>query len=362
MSDLVCRLNYQLENYQLVAELTVAPGVTVLLGPNGAGKSSLLRLLAGLNQPASGQIQLGERCLYDAEKRIDLPPEQRQIGMVFQDLALFPHLDVIGNIGFGLKMRRVSSSARQKRVQQLLEKLTIEHLAKRNVTTLSGGERQKVALARTLATDPQLLLLDEPTAALDPAARGEIRHWLQMVLTKLNIPTLLVTHEAEEVAYFRKRVAVMERGKIIQQGSFHQLLREPASEFVARFVGVNHILGEVREQVGKLSFFSRGGSKFLAPFEQVVPGPAFMTVLPWDIALYRELPDGSPRNRFFAEIRDVVILGDRVRITLAKEDKWVAEISTRGYLALGEPQPGEKFWAVFKAREARIENCEELLC
>ncbi len=362
MNDLICRLHYPLANFDLAAELTVPPGVTVILGPNGTGKSSLLRLLAGLNQPVSGQIMLGERCLYDAEKQIFLPPEQRRIGMVFQDLALFPHLNVSGNIGFGLKMRRTSSGERQKKVQQLLEKLSIKHLAERDVATLSGGERQKVALARTLATDPQLLLLDEPTASLDPSARGEIRRWLQAVLTRLRIPTLLVTHDAEEVAYFRKRVVVMEQGQIIQQGSFHQLLREPASEFVARFVGVNYILGDVREQSGKLAFYSRGGTKFLAPFEQVVPGPAFMTVLPWDIALYRELPDGSPRNNLYGEIHDVVIFGDRVRITLAQEDKLVAEISTRGYLALGEPQPGEKFWAVFKAREARIESYEESPC
>lgn len=362
MNELNCRLHYPLANFDLTAELTVPPGVTVLLGPNGAGKSSLLRLLAGLNRPVDGQIMLGERCLYDAKRQLNLPPEKRRIGMVFQDLALFPHLDVSGNIGFGLKMRHIPRNDRHNKVHQLLEKLSIEHLAERNVTTLSGGERQKVALARTLATDPQLLLLDEPTAALDPSARGEIRHWLQKILTRLSIPTLLVTHDAEEVAYFRKRVAVMEQGQIVQQGSFHQLLREPASEFVARFVGVNYILGEVREQSGKLAFFSRGGSKFLAPFEQVGPGPAFMTVLPWDIALYRELPDGSPRNNLFGEIHDVVTLGDRVRITLEKEDKLVAEISSRGYQALGEPQPGEKFWAVFKAREARIENYKESPC
>jgi molybdate transport system ATP-binding protein len=362
MSDLTCQLEYQLANFKLDLNLSVAPGVTVLLGPNGAGKSTLLRLVAGLEQPDSGQITLGEQCLYTSSQQIDQPPEKRQIGMVFQDLALFPHLDVRGNIGFGLKLRRISHTERQKQINKLLVKLGIEHLAERNVTTLSGGERQKVALARTLATDPQLLLLDEPTAALDPTARGEIRHWLQSILTALNIPTLLVTHDAEEVAYFRKRVAVMEHGQIVQSGSFHQLLREPASEFIARFVGVNYLLGDICEQAGKLSFVSRGGSKFLAPFEQVLPGPAFMTVLPWDIALYRELPDGSPRNHLYGEIRDVVILGDRVRITLAKEDKLVAEISTRGYLALGEPQPGEKFWAVFKAREARIENCEEFPC
>lgn len=362
MNRLSCRMQFPLAHFTLDVELQVAPGITVLLGPNGAGKSSLLRLLAGLNRPISGRVTLGERCLYDSANGIDLPPEQRRIGMVFQDLALFPHLDVRGNIGFGLKMHRVHGSKRRQRVQQLLEKLGIEHLAERSVATLSGGERQKVALARTLATDPQLLLLDEPTAALDPAARGEIRRWLQMVLTRLNIPTIMVTHDAEEVAYFRKRVAVMELGQIIQQGSFHQLLREPTSEFVAQFVGVNYILGEVQDDAGKLFFASLGGSRFLAPFDQVTTGPAFLTVLPWDIALYRELPEGSPRNHLHGEIREVVIIGDRVRITLAREDKLVAEISTRGYIALGEPQPGEKFWAVFKAREARIENCAELPC
>lgn len=362
MSELTCRLSYRLGNFKLDLELTVAPGITILLGPNGAGKSSLLRLLSGLAQPESGQIILGDQYLYDAQRQLDRPPEQRQIGMVFQDLALFPHLDVRGNIGFGLMLRRFGRAKRQKRIDALLNKLGIEHLAERSVTTLSGGERQKVALARTLATDPQLLLLDEPTAALDPAARGEIRRWLHTVLTTLNIPTLLVTHDAEEVAYFRKRVAVMEQGKIVQQGSFHQLLREPASEFVARFVGVNYVLGMVAETAGKMIFRSRGGLTFLAPFERVAAGAAFLTVFPWDIALYRELPEGSPRNHLYGEVLDVVIFGDRVRITLAREDKLVAEVSTRGYQALGEPQPGEEIWAVFKARESRIENCEELPC
>ncbi len=360
MTDLYCRLQYPLGRFELDLELSVASGVTVLLGPNGAGKSSLLQLLAGLRRPKAGQVLLGKEHLFDDEKKRDLPPEKRRIGMVFQDLALFPHLDVSGNIGFGLKLRGIGRGERQTRIGQLLEKLGIEHLANRSVTTLSGGEKQKVALARTLATDPQLLLLDEPTSALDPSARGEIRRWLHSILTELRIPSLLVTHDAEEVAYFRKRVAVMEQGKIIQHGSFHQLLREPASEFIARFVGVNYILGEVQDQNGKLGFRSQGGSAFLAPFEKVVPGPGILTVYPWDIALYHSLPEGSPRNHLHGEVLDVVVLGDRVRITLEEKDKLVAEISTRGYQALGEPQPGERLWAVFKAREARIENCEEL--
>ncbi len=357
MNTLDCSLHYPLADFALQLELSVAPGITVLLGPNGAGKSSLLRLLAGLSRPAKGRVQLGERVLFDSSAKRNLPPEQRRIGMVFQDRCLFPHLNVRDNIGFGLKLRGIGREQREQRIKQLLARLGIEPLADRGVTQLSGGEQQKVALARTLASDPQLLLLDEPTAALDPAARGEIRRWLHSILTELPIPTLLVTHDVEEVAYFRKRVAVIERGQIIQQGSFHQLLREPASEFIARFVGVNHIPGEVQEAAGKRDFLSRGGSSFLAPFENVAAGPAWLTVYPWDIAVYRQLPNGSPRNHLHGQVEDVVVFGDRVRITLVAKDKLVAELSTRGYQALGEPQSGEMLWGVFKAREARIENC-----
>jgi len=359
MNGLACRIDHPLHHFALDLSLDVPPGITVLLGPNGAGKSSLLQLLGGLARPHRGTIRLGDTILYDSERQIDLHPEQRRIGMVFQGLALFPHLNVVDNIGFGLKVRGCSKSERERQTGTLMEALTISSLARRDVTTLSGGEQQKVALARTLATAPQLLLLDEPTAALDPSARGEIRSWLQGVLTHLEIPTILVTHNVEDVACFRKRIAVMEAGQIVQQGSFHQLLRRPASEFIARFVGVNYLRGRIEERQGKPFFISRGGNAFSAAFDGINRGAAFMTVLPWDIALYRERPEGSPRNQLHTCISDLVILGDRVRLTLDNGDRLVAEISLRGYQALGEPQPGERFWAVFKAREARIENCED---
>lgn len=358
MNGLECQLKYRLGDLHLDLELCVPPGITVLLGPNGAGKSSLLRLLAGLSRPVAGQVKLADRCLFDAAAKIDLPPEQRRIGLLFQDLALFPHLNVSDNIGFGLKLRGIGRGERQRRIDRLLAKLGIARLAERQVTELSGGERQKVALARTLASEPQLLLLDEPTAALDPAARGEIRRWLLQVLSELQVPTLLVSHDVEEASYFRKRIAVMEQGRIVQQGSFHQLLQAPASEYVARFVGVNFIPGEVLVEADKQVFRSRGGSTFLAPFDRVKSGPACLTVFPWDIALYRQLPDGSPRNHLQGQVLDVVLLGDRVRMTLAEKDKLVAELSSRGYRALGTPQPGEYLWAVFKAREARVENVQ----
>ncbi len=356
MMILDCRLQYPLAEFELVIELSVRPGVTVLLGPNGAGKSSLLRLLAGLIKPRAGRIKLGDRLLFDAHKKIDLPPEQRRIGMVFQDLALFPHLDVQQNIAFGLRVRRQSQAEIKPQVDRLLDKLGISLLAERNVTTLSGGERQKVALARTLITDPLLLLLDEPTAALDPSARGAIRRWLHQVLGEFQIPTLLVTHDAEEVAWFRKRVAVIEKGQIVQRGSYHQLLREPQSDFVARFAGINLISGEVIEQGLEKSFHSAGGTRLQGLFGSALPGPATLAVAPWEVMLFAEPPGGSPQNVIPGQVSERIVLGDRVRVTLLGKEKLVAEISLRAWEQMGSFDTGTKLHAVFKAREARILN------
>lgn len=356
MSMLSCTLQMPLAQFELAVELKVRAGVTVLLGPNGAGKSSLLKLLAGLSRPRAGRIQLGDRVLLDCRKGICLPPEERRVGMVFQDLALFPHLDVSGNIEFGLKLLGMKRRQRQKKVNQLLERLGIPHLAFRSVTTLSGGERQKVALARTLATDPQLLLLDEPTAALDPAARGEIRSWLQDILFTLGMPTLLVTHDAEEVAHFRKRVAVMERGQIVQRGSYHQLLREPESDFVARFAGINIIPGVMTDNSSGRNFISDNGLKLQGLFSAIIPGPATLAVAPWEVALFYEPPGGSPRNVIPGRVQEMVVLGDRVRITLVGKEKIVAEISLRAWEQMGKFTEGTELHAVFKAREARVIN------
>jgi molybdenum ABC transporter ATP-binding protein len=356
MTGLDCRVQYPLAHYELAVELSVKPGVTVLLGPNGAGKSSLLRLLAGLNKPRAGRIQLNERLLFDANKKIDLPPEQRRIGMVFQDLALFPHLNVRQNTAFGLSIRHRPKAEVKTQVDALLDRLGIAQLAERKVTTLSGGERQKIALARTLITDPQLLLLDEPTAALDPSARGAIRRWLHQILGELQIPTLLVTHDAEEVAWFRKRVAVIEKGQIVQRGSYHQLLREPQSDFVARFAGINLISGEVSEQGNEITFHSTGGSSLLGIFDGVLPGPATMAVAPWEIGLFAEPPGGSPQNVIPGRVIELIVLGDRVRSTLLGAEKLVVEISHKAWKQMGEFGEGTELYAVFKSREARVMN------
>ncbi len=356
MSSLECRLQYPLAHYELAIELTVQPGVTVLLGPNGSGKTSLLRLLCGLYRARAGRIRLGERLLFDSGKKIDLPPEQRRIGMLFQDLALFPHLNVWQNAAFGLRMRRLPKGDIRQRVDHLLDHLGIANLAERSVATLSGGERQKVALARTLATDPQLLLLDEPTAALDPSARNAIRSWLRDILTELQIPSLLVTHDAEEVAWFRKRVAVIEQGQIIQRGSYHQLLREPQSEFVARFAGINLFYGNVYEEGNDRHFVSNAGTRFQGIFSATLPGPATLAIAPWEVALFAEPPGGSPQNVIPGRVQDLIFLGDRVRVTLVGDEKIVAEIGHQAWQQMGEFGKNSPLHAVFKTREARVIN------
>ncbi len=356
MNRLHFEIAFQRGNFQLEASFEVPAGLTLLIGPNGAGKSSLLRLLAGLEQPHSGQISIGEQQLFDTERRLNRPPALRNIGMLFQELALFPHLDVAGNVAFGLKARGVAAAERQQRVAAILKRFDLSKYAASSVKQISQGERQKVALARALVTTPQLLLLDEPTAALDQKNRWQFRRCLSDIIKEWDIPIILATHDPADTAYFRKRIVLLEDGEIRQQGSYHQLLHAPATAFVADFAGVNYLLGEVQASADKQIFRSRGGSIFLAPFDGITNGHACLTVFPWDVALYRKLPEGSPRNQLHGQIRDVIVFGDRVRITLVKEDKLVAEISTRGYQAIGEPQPGEELWGVFKAREARIEN------
>ena len=360
MSQLEVDIRFQRGSYHLDARFTVADGLTLLIGPNGAGKSSLLRLLAGLEPAVTGRISIGAQLLLESKQKLNLAPAMRNIGMLFQELALFPHLDVSSNVAFGLKARGLNPAIRRQKVSEILERFDLAKYATSQINQLSQGERQKVALARALVTTPQLLLLDEPTAALDQESRWQFRRELSDILHDWQIPILMATHDPADTAYFRKRIMLLEDGKIRQHGSYHQLLHAPTTPFVADFAGVNYLLGDIQKKQDKFIFRSRGGSTFLAPFESVNEGQACLTVFPWDIALYRERPQGSPRNQLHGKIQDVIILGDRVRITLVKEDKLVAEISTRGYQALGEPQAGEMIWAIFKARESRIENCEEI--
>jgi len=202
----------------------------VLLGPSGAGKTLLLHLLAGLSRPDRGHLYLDERDLTEA------PPEQRDIGLVFQQGALFPHLSVLGNIGYGLTARRVAVAERRRRVDELVEALGLAPLLERPVATLSGGEAQRVALARALAPRPQALLLDEPLGPIDFHARAELQEVLARVHRDFGLTCLHVTHSREEARALADGCAVIVGGKIVQSGALDEVLARPRCHFVARLL------------------------------------------------------------------------------------------------------------------------------
>jgi putative spermidine/putrescine transport system ATP-binding protein len=223
-------------------DLVLEPGtVTALLGPSGCGKTTLLRLLAGLARPDAGG-----RVLFDGRDVTDVPVERRNIGMVFQGYALFPHMTVARNIGYGLEARGVARPEREARVAEMLRLVRMEALANRRPDQLSGGQRQRVALARALAPAPALLLLDEPFGALDAALRLALRIELAQLLQELRVTAVIVTHDQAEAMALGDSVAVMEGGRIAQRGAPREVYEHPANLFVAGFVGTLNALGEGR--------------------------------------------------------------------------------------------------------------------
>jgi len=225
--------------FQLDAVFALDKGITILFGPSGAGKTTLLNCIAGLADPDQGRIADGERVLFDSEDRINLSPAERKIGYVFQDLALFPHLSVATNVAYGLD--GLKAEERKHRVTGALESLGISQLRGRRPAELSGGERQRVALARALVTQPSVLLLDEPLAALEMPVRMKIAEDLRRSIQELPIPVLYVTHSRDEVFMLGERMLMLERGKIIAEGTPHQVMSAPRSETVAQLAGFENV-------------------------------------------------------------------------------------------------------------------------
>lgn len=209
----------------------------VLVGPNGAGKTSVLLLVLGALRPARGMIALDGESLFDSRRGVELPPEDRGLGYVPQDYGLFPHMTVAANVSFALECRRRMRRAdRRRRALELLREFDVGHLAERQPTSLSGGEGQRVALARALAAEPRALLLDEPLAALDASVRRPLREFLAARLAALELPAIVVTHDADDAAAFGDDVAVIEHGRIVQRGSLDELRSRPATDFVRELV------------------------------------------------------------------------------------------------------------------------------
>jgi molybdate transport system ATP-binding protein len=235
------------QQFALDVQAIAPPGFTILFGPSGAGKTTLLNCVAGLERPETGHIDIGKRALFDSDRNVDIPVARRNVGYVLQDLALFPHLTVEQNVGYGLA--RLSHTIRKERVRAMLREFRIEHLAPRLPTQISGGERQRVALARSLVTDPCVLLLDEPLVALDAATKTKILDDLRRWNETLRIPILYVTHSRDEVAVLGERVLVIENGRIIAEGTPHEVLEAPRLETVAQLAGFENIFDAKIESV-----------------------------------------------------------------------------------------------------------------
>ncbi|MBA2462066.1 MAG: ABC transporter ATP-binding protein [Actinobacteria bacterium] len=339
MDTLRVSLDHPLRAFRLSVELELGRETVALVGPSGAGKSSVLRALAGLLTPERGRIVLGPHVWLDTVAGVSLPPERRSVGFVFQEYALFPHLDVRGNVGFGGRAR----------VEELLERFRISHLAAARPGDLSGGERQRVALARALARDPAVLLLDEPLSALDAHTRGVVRGELAELLAELRLPTLLVTHDFEDAAALADRVGVIVAGRILQIGTAAGLLASPADAFVASFTGANLLLGIARPGVDGLTevILDSGGSVWSTdPGE----GRVGLAVYPWEVALARTEPADSAVNHLRGEVRSVVELGNRVRVRVGPLTAEVT-MASAARLALAE---GELVVASFKGTATRL--------
>ncbi len=282
-----------------------------LLGPSGSGKSTILRMIGGLERPTKGTVYIGGRDV------TNLPPYERDSSMVFQSLALFPHLSVAGNIAFGLKMRRKSKDFIDKKVTDSLRlvELPPAKYGDRRITQLSGGERQRVALARALVTEPRVLLLDEPFGALDLKLRKAMQVETKKLQKRLGITFIFVTHDQEEALTMSDDIAVIDHGNIEQIGDARLIYEHPATKFVAGFIGETNLMQGVVESVGDMAHIAHGGIESLAPGEGLSPNQSvFLSVRPEKIRMGREAETCA--NHYQGTIVDEVYTGSSGKLTV----------------------------------------------
>jgi len=327
--------------FSLDIDLTVEAGETVaVLGPNGAGKTTLLRALAGL-VPIAGRVELDGDVLDDSAMGRHVPTEERRVGIVFQDHVLFPHMTVLENVAFGLKRDRWRVA------RDWLDRANLGDKAGVMPGELSGGQAQRVALLRTLVTEPRLLLLDEPLAALDVSVRAEVRRELSRQLAGFTGIRILVTHDPLEAIALADRLVVLEQGKVVQTGLPSEVTARPRSRFVADLAGVNLLRGTGKDDHIELD----GGEVLAAP--ESGEGDVFAVIHPRAVALYLARPEGTPRNVWRARAEDLDLRGERVRVRLSGPVPLVAEVTPSAVRDL-RLDAGAEVWVAVKATEISV--------
>jgi molybdate transport system ATP-binding protein len=326
--------------------LDVAAGeVLAVLGPNGAGKSTLLRAVAGLQPIEAGVITIGGTPLDDPARGVFVPAEARNVSIVFADHRLFPHLRVIDNVAFGLRARGTARAAAGAGAREWLARLGLADLARRYPRHLSGGQAQRVALARALITSPAALLLDEPLAALDVQTRAEVQGELRTHLRNFGGPTVLVTHDPVEALLLADRIAVLEGGRIVQQGSAAEITSRPLTSYVARVVGMNLYRGVAD---GTAVRIESGAVLTTAEPHQ---GGVLAVVRPSAFTVYLERPEhASARNIWPATVTALAPLGDRIRLEVAAPHSVLVDLTATAVAEL-RLLPGTAVWLSAKATD-----------
>jgi molybdate transport system ATP-binding protein len=323
--------------------------VTVLFGPSGCGKTTVLRCLAGIEQPEEGSIRFSEETWFDATKGVCLPPQQRDIGLLSQDYALFPHLSVASNIGYGL--HELPANERQARIGEMLERFDLAGLGARRPGQLSGGQQQRVALARAVVRRPRLLLLDEPLAALDAALREDLRGELRRMLVACDVPVLLVTHDRAEALALGDTLVVMSGGQVRQSGPVLEVFNRPADAEVAKIVGVETLHpGRIIEVKDHLATVEVGTARLVAVASVVAARDVLVSIRGEDVVLQRDdrAAGSSVRNRLLARITAVRPDTPLVRVELDAGFPLFALV-TRPACEELELREGESVFALIKA-------------
>ena len=327
-------------------DLVASPGEVIgLIGPNGAGKSTTLRALAGLVAIDEGVIRVGGDTWSGPD--VHLPPRERSVGVIFQDHLLFPHLTALDNVAFGPRSGGVPRKEARARALSWLERLVIADLADRRPRELSGGQAQRVANARALASEPRMLLLDEPTASLDASGAMALRSQLREHLREFDGVSIVVTHTALDAMVMTDRLVVLDEGAIVQTGTPSEVAARPRTHHVAALVGLNLVRGDASSGTVALD----DGATLVAA--EPLSGPAFAAFSPASVSLYADQPSGSPRNVWPGTVTSVSPHGDAVRVQVEAAVPLLADI-TPAALASLNLRPGSPIWASVKATEVTI--------
>ena len=317
----------------------------MILGPTGAGKTILLETMAGIYRPDKGRVFLNGRDITST------PPRCRNIGMVYQDYTLFPHLTVAENISFGLRSRKVSKEEAGHKVDELANLLGVSHLLHRYPGTLSGGEQQRVAIARALIMEPEVLLLDEPLSALDTETKGRLREELRRIHSLTQTTMIHVTHSFEEAFLLGNQIAIMNVGEIVQVGEPGEVFRKPSSKFVADFLGVGNLFHGKSVVENGTAYIDIDGGRIVSALPR--SGDVYASIRPEDILISLKPIESSARNSFEGKIENILDEGTIIRITVNAGIPFIVAITRRSFDDM-ELKSGMTVYLTFKATAVHV--------